>query len=213
MRLSHRGWLFGVLVLTCLLGTGCGQLPKLQGQQKKMVDVTAEYLGLDGQRVAVMVAADGQLLYKYPQAPSQICRAVTGRIASHVPGINATIPDQIMRFQNENPYWQNIRYGELVKKMDVDRVVLIDLVEYRTHEPGNAHLWQGIITANVGVIDASAADPDNFVFYNTVEVRFPEQSTVGLVDSDEESIQVGMLVLFARKAGGLFFDHQTEAPK
>jgi hypothetical protein len=33
------------------------------------------------------------------------------------------------------------------------------------------------------------------------------------VDSDEESIQVGMLVLFARKAGGLFFDHQTEAPK
>jgi len=68
-------------------------------------------------------------------------------------------------------------------------------------------------TANVGVIDAHAQDPDNFVFYNTVQIRFPEDSTVGLVDSDDESIQMGMLILFARNAGGLFYDHQVEAPE
>ena len=69
--------------------------------------------------------------------------------------------------------------------MDVDKIVLIDLVEYRTHEPGNSYIWQGLITANIGVIDAHASDPDNFVYYNTVQVRFPEESSIGVVDADD----------------------------
>jgi len=210
MSQANRGLSLGCLTVLLLLCTGC---QAMQREKKKMIDVSAEYMGLDGQKVAVMVAADELLLYGYPQAPIQLCRAVTGKIAVNVPDVNVTIPAEIIRFQKENPYWQNIRYSELVKKMGVDKIVLIDLVEYRTHEPGNAHLWQGIITANVGVLDALAEDPDNFVFYNTVEVRFPEKSSVGLVNSDDESIQLGMLILFARDAGGLFYDHQAEAPK
>ena len=201
--------LFFVLTLS-VIGVGCMPLPSEPG---KLVDVPAEYVGLQNKSVAVMVAADGLLTYNYPQAAEQICRVVTGKIAANVPGVTATIPDQVMAYQKANPYWQNVRYGELVEKMGVDNIVLIDLVEYRTHEPGNAHLWQGIITANVGVIDAAAQDPDNFVYYNTVQVRFPEKSTVGVVDSDDESIQLGMLLLFARDAGGLFYDHQVEAKK
>jgi len=210
MSQAYRRGFIWVLFVLCLTGAGCDTL---KSDQKKMVDIPAEFMELDGQKVAVMVAADGLLLYQYPKAPDQICRAVTGKIAAHVPGVTTTIPNQVMRFQKDNPYWQNIRYGELARKMGVDKVVLIDLVEYRTHEPGNAYLWQGIITANIGVIDTHAQDPDNFVYYNTVEVRFPEKSSIGLVDSDDESIQLGMLILFARDAGGLFYDHQVEAKK
>lgn len=190
------------------LGIGCESLP---GEKKKMIDVPAEYLGLADQRVAVMVAADGYMLSAHPDAPLHLCQALTSRIAGHVPGVTTTVPDQVIRFQKNNPYWLNLRYGKLVQKMDVDKIVLIDLVEYRTHEPGNSYIWQGLITANIGVIDAHASDPDNFVYYNTVQVRFPEESSIGVVDADDESIQLGMIFLFTRTAGGLFYDHHVEA--
>lgn len=194
------------LVLTLGL-VGCGPMPG----EKVMVDVTAEYLELADQRVAVMVAADGHMLHNYPHAPARLTTAITSMIAQHVPGVTTTIPEQIQRFQKDNPYWMNMRYSDLVKKMGVDKIVLIDLVEYQTHEPGNAHVWQGLITGNIGVIDANAQDPDNFVYYNTVSARFPQASDIGVIDADDETIQLGMVLLFSRKGGGLFYDHQVEA--
>ncbi len=208
-RQTTRGSVWLMLAGVCLLTAGCGAMPG----EKVMVDVTAEYLGLADQRVAVLVAADGHMLHSYPQAPLHLCKAITSRIARHVPGVTTTIPDQVIRFQEANPYWMNMRYGELAKKLDVDKIVLIDLVEYQTHEPGNAHIWQGLVTANLGVIDAHAQDPDNFVYYNTVTARYPETSSIGLIDADSDSTQLGMVLLFSRKGGGLFYDHQVEVDK
>ena len=200
----------GVWVLAvCLLCLGC----EPRSQRKQTVDVTAEYLGLNDQRVAVLVAADSHMLYQYPEASKLVCRAVTKRLAGHVPGITTTIPDAIDAFIKANPYWMNTRYGELAEQLDVDKIVLIDLIEYQTHEPGNAHIWQGLITGNVGVIDAHATDPDNLVFQNTVSARFPEETSIGVIDSDNETMQVGMVFLFARSSAGLFYDHQIEVPE
>jgi hypothetical protein len=207
IRAVSKGLLLIFILAVSGLGPGCNPLPS---EKRKMVDVPAEYLGLAGQRVAVMVAADGRTLSEYRDAPLRLSQAVTSRIAEHVPGIRTTVPDEVIRFQEANPYWMNLRYGELAEKMGVDKVVLIDLVEYRTHEPGNAYLWQGIITANIGVIDAHAQDPDNFVYYSTVQAHFPRDNGVGVVDADNESIQLGMIILFSQTAGGLFYDHQAE---
>ncbi|MEZ6192517.1 MAG: hypothetical protein R3C45_14675 [Phycisphaerales bacterium] len=200
-------WL--ILSLVCLHGVGCGPMPG----EKKMIDVKAQYLGLADQRVAVLTSADPHLLHDYPKAPLLINQAITSRIAKNVPGVTTTIPDEIDAFQKQNPYWMNMRYSELAEKLGVDRVVLIDMIEYQTHEPGNAYIWQGLITANIGVIDADARDPDNFVFQNTVEARFPQKSDVGLIDSDNDSIQLGLIFLFSQRGGGLFYDHQVEADK
>ncbi len=190
----------------CLLGLGCEPL----SERTTTVDVPAEYLGLANQRVAVMVSADSHMLYQYPQAQEIVCRAVTKKLAINVPGVTTTIPDQITEFQKANPYWMNMRYSELARHMDVDKIVLVDLIEFQTHEPGNAHIWQGLITGNVGVIDAHADDPDNLVFQNTVSAQFPEKSSVGIIDSDSDTIQLGMVFLFARSSAGLFYDHQIE---
>ncbi len=208
-RAFYGYWLWLVLSALCLHGTGCGAMPG----EKKMIDVKAQYLGLAGQRVAVLTSADPHLLHEYPKATLVINKAITARIAKHVPGVTTTIPDEIDAFQKQNPYWENMRYGELAEKLGVDRVVLVDLIEYQTHEPGNAYIWQGLVTANIGVIDADSRDPDNFVFQNTVQARFPEKSDIGLVDSDNDTIQLGLIYLFSRRGGGLFYDHQVEADK
>ena len=210
MRLDVSMRVLGLMLMAlCVQAVGCGPMPG----EKQMVNVQAEYLGLANQRIAVMVAADSHMLYQYAEARDNVCRAITAGIAKNVPGVTITIPDLLSDFQDDNPYWINMRYGELAKRLDVDMIVLVDLIEYQTHEPGNAHLWQGLITGNIGVIDAHSPDPDNFVFQNTVTVQFPEDSTVGVIDSDDDTIQLGMVTLFARRGGGLFYDHQIEIDK
>ena len=207
-RVVYGYGLWLALSALCLHGVGCA----MPGE-KKMIDVKAQYLGLAGQRVAVMTSADPHLLNQYPKAPLLLNSAITARIAKHVPGVTTTIPDKIDAFQTQNPYWANMRYGELAEKLGVDKVVLIDLIEYQTHEPGNAYIWQGLVTANIGVIDAHARDPDNFVFQNTVRARYPQDSDIGLFNSDNDTIQLGLVFLFAQQGGGLFYDHQVEADK
>ena len=208
------------LLLACLLSlgmaSGCNYLGFL-GQagraDEEIYEVSGQYLGLEGKSIAVMVVADEYLLFNYPHAQLGVARAVSARLADNMPTVTVMDPAQILAFQNNNPYWHAIAYGELIQKMRVDAIVLIDLIEYQTHEPGNAHIWQGQITGNVGVILADSPTPDDFVFYTAVRALFPEDRAVGIINSDEQTIQLGMLSIFSRDAGGLFYDHTIVKPR
>lgn len=176
---------------------------------ERTYQVKAQYLGLDGRTVAVMVAADEYTLFQSPSAPLKVSRAVSARIAANVSGASVVPPKDVIAFQHENPYWGAVPYGELIEKLGVERLVVVDLIEYRTHEPGNAHVWQGMIAGEVGVVEAESDDPDNFAFSTTVRGQFPEESSIGVLDSDRETIELGMLTIFSRDAGGLFYDHEV----
>jgi hypothetical protein len=202
-----------MLLLISALLTGCAAAGWLAqgaaGNGKKKIKVKAQYHNLENKRVAVMVCADEYTLFEFPGAPLKVSQFISGKIASNIPGTWLMNPREVIDFQNANPYWATLPYGELIRKMDVERLVIIDLVEYRTHEPGNSHVWQGVITGNVGVVEAEAADPDNFTFYTTVHALFPEESKVGMLNSDDETVELGMLATFARDGAGLFYDHEV----
>lgn len=200
------------LILLAAMVPGCGPLAWIaQGAAggKRTYQVKAQYLGLANQKVAVMVAADEYTLFQAPGAPLKVSRAVSAKIATHVPGVEIVPPQEVIDFQLKHPYWSAVPYSELTEDLGVDRIVLIDLIEYRTHEPGNAHVWQGVITGEVGVVEARGEDPDNFAFSTVVRARFPQDSAIGLVNSDDQTIELGMLVTFARDAAGLFYDHEV----
>lgn len=204
-----------LLALVLVVG-GCfpaGYIAQGVAKGPKKVQVKARYLDLQNKKVAVMVAADEYTLFEFPQAQLAVARAVSSKIASGVPGVTLMAPQEVLDYQEKNPYWNASRYSELIQKLGVDRIVLIDLIEYRTHEPGNAHVWQGLISGEVGVIEADADDPDDFAFKTVVAAQYPENSTIGLLNSDDATVQLGMLQTFARDAAGLFFDHEIVTPE
>ena len=181
----------------------------LEGSKKK-IRIHAAYLDLQDKTVAVMVFANEYTLFQHPNAPRLVCLQISRRIAEHVPGVTMMNPKQVCDFQDKNPHWTAMPFGELIDKMGVDRIVMIELFEYRTHDPGNAHVWQGLVNGGVGVIEADADDPDNLAFLTTVRAQYPEHSKVGIPNADRQTIEVGMVSVFARDAGGLFFDHEIE---
>jgi hypothetical protein len=179
------------------------------GDGTRTVQVKAQYRGLEGKTFAVLVASDDYTQFAYPGATAAIGRDVTARIGSEIPGASPLDPARVAQFQRENPYWITVPYGQLIERLGVERLVVIDLVEYSLREPGNAHVWQGQIVANVGVAEFGEGDGNAMSFSTTVKGRFPDNSSrVGVLNSDDKTIQFGLLADFSARTTNLFRDHE-----
>lgn len=209
-------------VSLCLLGLaltlgGCNFIAwtaaATRGEDKP-VDVPAEYLDLIDKRVAVMVSADEYTLFRFPRATDNVGQAVGSEIQANVDQAVVSIPRDIAAYQRKNPYWITSRPSRLLTDLGVDRLVVIDLAEYRTHEEGNASVWRGVIDGTVSVYEADGEDPDNRTFEKQVRAEFPEGGTFGLIDAEasQSTIEAATLQKFALRAGGLFFDYQELRP-
>ena len=200
-----------VLLPTVLSLGGCDVIAytasRFEGEEGPR-DVAAQYTGLTDQTVAVMVLTDESVRYRYPDAAYNLCLTMSRDIAQNVAGVTTIDPEAVSTFQRENPYWSTVPPSRLIERYNVDRLVLVDVAEYRTREPGNAHLWKGVIDGSVSVYEAESADPDNRAFEQRVRAEFPQSGTFGLTEGDPQTIQIGMLKLFTDRAAGLFYDHQ-----
>lgn len=209
-RQPRRG-LALLLVLALLPAGGCqlfGWVAKGAGLDQRKVNIPAEYTGLRGKRVAVVVNADQATYFEHPAAALRITRAVSQRLRADVPDIGIINPDDIDRFQRQNPYWHTLQYGELTRRLGVERLVYIDLIDFTLRERGNAHIWKGQLLAQVGVAEADGPAPDKLAYLQSLRTEFPPDQPVGVVNSDDATIEAGMLAVFAQQVANLFRDHK-----
>eukprot|EP00752_Nemacystus_decipiens_P013554 g12012.t1 len=177
---------------------------------EKVIDVQAQYLDLANRSVAIVVSMSDYTEFKHPDAKQMIAEEMTQRIQANVPGVTLTRPSEIIAWQKENAYWATRPPSMLIQQLKVERLVLVEIGEYRTHEPGDMHVLRGVISANINIIEAEAADPDNFGASFTKNVMYPEpgSSKIGRVGEDEKLIEVRTQIRFCESAAGLFYDHQ-----
>ena len=179
------------------------------GDQAGQVSVEAQYRGLENQTVAVLVAADEYTLFEHPTAAAAVCRQASSKLATEITGVHVLNPKQIEQFQKDNPYWNTTAYGQLLERLGVERLVLIDLITYALREPGNNYEWRGQIVANIGVCEAQSVDPDQFVFATTTQASYPQGGSIGVINGDRKTTQMGLHSVFSQKLLHLFKDHET----
>jgi hypothetical protein len=197
---GKRLWMAVMLGGALLCSQGCalaGYIAYVIRGPNKEPKIAQEYFKMENKTVAVLVSADDRTLYQFPSAPAAICRYVSRRLSAEVPGVTPLDPEQVIQFQAENPYWNTTPRSELFQRLRVDRLVVVDVAEYSTHDPGDANLWRGVLVAGVGVGEAESTRPDDLVYYRKVEVSFPPNQTIGLTNSDDATIQHGMLTRFS----------------
>jgi len=205
------GMTWMLLLVAALSLSGCeaaGWLAQGLEGSAPPIQVEAEYQGLQNQRVAVLVDAKLDTMYRHPLAQLEVAKVVSDRIAANVPGATVLNPRQVVDFQQRNIYWNTSTYSELAKRLDVSRLVMIDLSEYRLHEPGNVHMWRGQIAASVGVAETDSDKPDDLAYATVVNVAYPPDKPMGAIKADERTIKLGMYDLFGRAVVGKFHDHE-----
>ncbi len=170
-------------------------------------EMLAEYDGLRQSTCAVVVITDMVVMYEYPGVVANICVNLSRRIQQNVEGVQVLDPRVVLDWTHHTPGWQSMPYGRLCEELGVDRVVWVDLFEFRLNPPGNRWQWEGLASANVGVVEVDGFDPDAFAESYDVTASFPDIPELGRESATENQIETGLLASFVQEAGWLFYDH------
>jgi hypothetical protein len=216
-RITH---ILGALLLmgASLAVPGCvaGAVGALgqQIERGKKLDVPAAYDGLDSKTCAVIVNADYATLVEHPEVVKNITANVSVRIRQYVKDCTVLTPATVLNWQYRTPQWRAMPYGDIAKELGVERLVYIDLYEYRLNPTGNSYLWDGVAAANVGVIEADGLAPDEFVYSTNIVSKFPDKEGVGKESARREDIERGVLTIFIQRTSWLFYRHiEDKYPK
>ena len=183
-------------------------------EKDKMIEVLARYRGLENRSVAVLAHTDMTTAYENPMAVANIVANVASQIQRRVGGSRVLDPRDTLSWSHQHPAWPSMPPGEVAKELDVERVVMIDIYEYRLNPPGNAWIWEGVAAANVTVIEVDGIDPDAPAEEFNVAVGFPEDEGISRDMATANDIELGLQKLFVDKVAWLFYDHiEPKYPK
>lgn len=179
-------------------------------EREKKIEVLAEFEGLRNETVAVVVQADHMTLYEFPQVAANICANVSHRIQQNVEGSKVLNPTIVLDWTYRTPSWSAMPYGEVAKELGVDRLVWVDIFEFRLNPPGNRWIWEGVGTASVGIVESDGFDPDSFAQHWDISAEFPRIKGLGRESASKENVQTGLLAMFVQEISWLFYDHIEE---
>jgi len=221
----------GIVLLALLGGLGASlagcELPgamMASAERFEPVPFEAKYTGLEGRSVVVLVDAPSFVQYEHPRAVPVLTDLVSAGIVGFVQpeGYEETsdvIPEspptrilparEVLRWQDDNYLWPSMDYGEIAAELGAERLVIVDIIDYRLTEPGNVYLWDGYAAADVGVVEADGPDSSQFVATWRVVSRFPYIDGVTRDDASARDVEDGLQIDFARRIVRLFHDYEV----
>lgn len=191
---------------------GCAIAPFLRSSELHgSKDIAAKYTDLAGKSFAVVVAADRNIQATFPMLVPQVTTTVSDRLKEQVGASGWVPPSDVLGFQYQHPQWNTWTLHRLADELGVDRLIFIDIQEFRLHEPGNEYLWNGAATALVGVVEGDSDVTESFTFSEPINVRYPTKET-GL--SPAQTSWTDMQVILAKRlvdrASWLFYEHEEK---
>ncbi|MCC5786988.1 MAG: hypothetical protein JJU33_09840 [Phycisphaerales bacterium] len=197
-----------------IAGTGC-QIFGVAGVVAKAIDdatpkkVYAEYTGLQGKTFAVVVAASQMVQSEFPALVPELTSRVTANLAENAGAAGFVPAEQVVLFQKQNPRWALMDREELGKALGgVDRVVFIELDEFRLREPGNRYLWDGQASGMIAVIEADGPLAGEYRYQRMIRVGFPDSSGFSQDDFGAGAVASALVSRFSRRAAWMFYDHE-----
>ena len=174
---------------------------------EKKVEVLAKYRGLENKTVAIVVNADRSVLYEHPTVVPNVAGNVAAGIREHVSGAQVLDWRESLAWCSRTPSWTTLPLGEVAKELGVDRVVFVDIFEFRLNPVGNRWIWEGMAGANIGLVERDSLDPDAFVEEYSVAVKFPDIKDLSRESATEQQIMLGLVGKFTQTVNKLFYDH------
>jgi len=190
----------------CAVGSLIGGMMQ-NAEYQKQIEVLPKYDDLEGRTVAIIVDADMATLYQFPDLVDKITGGVTMRIGRDVPNVSVLRPQDVLAWQWRTMQWNALTYGEIAEQLGVDRVVYIEIYEYRLNPPGNQWLWDGVAAARVSVIERDGFDPDAFAETVDVIAKFPDIEGVDKTGATAYQIEMGLLADFIKRCAWVFHTH------
>jgi len=169
--------------------------------------VDAEYRGLSGKSFAVLVTAPAVIQASRPGLAGRVAIVVSDNLAGNTDASGFVPGPRIIDYQYNRPNWVAKPLGEVAKDLGVQRIIYVDIGEYRLRDPGNQYVWEGVAAAQVGVVEADTSLPDDMAYQKRIEVKFPDAAGFTPQDLSEAAVNSELTRRLCDRVAWLFYTH------
>lgn len=194
--------------------SGCGAvrfLAYLFSPPEPKKTVRADFAGLQGRSVAVVVYADESTRaeYPYPDVRLSVGQQVEARLTEHVKGVSVIDSQRVVRYQNQDTDWSSRDRTHLGKVFNADYVLLVSLVRYAMRDPGMLDSYRGRIVAEASLYETATPEADARRWYAAdFEAVYPEPSRPPLTHEQAGDLRYRVERIFAEALVGKFYTHK-----
>lgn len=214
----HRPIAVVLTVSLALLMGGCnilGFFGAIEAERRRTgtMEVEGIYDGLQGQTVAVVVDVSREVEMTSPRVPGAILTEVIARLEANA-GAKSIVPAvEVQRLMYDDPGLLDRTYDEVARRFGVDRLVVIQLDEFRLAEPGNQYVWNGQAAGNLLVVEADSYIEDDVRLEQYVNVKYPFKPNTTIDELPADAVALELLRRFANRASWYFYTHRERYPE
>jgi hypothetical protein len=202
-------------LLLLLLAGGCSVLGAVASNIPKIVQ--AEYEGLRGQKVAVMVWVDRGVRIDFPGLQLDTATLIQGDLAANT-GKNelkgTSFPWEarsVVRFQREHPELEGKPATDYATRISgITRLLYVEVDDFSTRGDETVQLRRGRMSGRVRVVELQDGAAKVVYEKQGIEVAYPEKRPEGLLNTTEAQVYEQTLRAFAIKISQLFYDYEVE---
>ena len=204
MSLKNIMWALPLALAGCgILGFGPGAQEELETHA-----TGTAYAGLADQSTAIVVWAPPATLDEYP-AREEIATFVATQMRGHMPTTRLVDPQDVVRWQDDTLNWGNLSAGEIGRHFKVERVLMIQVLDYSTRRPLGVSNLQGRLRAQCRIYDTAqaAAAPGTAAWTGLVDAAWPSGKPLDPTQINEAAVRQRTLDTFAEALVRYFYEH------
>jgi len=193
------------LLASPLLLSGCWLFAADERMRGK--EVVAEYLGLADKSVAIVVYVEPATLNEFPDAREEVSAHIARQMRENMPTTRLLDPKDVIHWQDETINWVGLSEKDIGKHFGVDRVLMVEVLDYSTRMKDGYSDLQGNIraTAKVFEVDTAESVPS---WTGSFDVRWPKDGPVDTDRVNEVVVRMRTLQSFSEKVVNCFYTHR-----
>lgn len=209
-----------ILVLLLSL-PGCTLFGVLAGKVAPGQSVPAQYAGLAGQSVAVMVWAGEGTTIDFPDVRVDFAGGLQKKLqqadaakTKEVAGLTfPTSPAAVVRLQENHPEYEALPLAAVAPKLGVTRVIYVEIENLQTRSDASVELYRGSATATMKVVEVPRGGGPATVAYeeSAITAVFPPNTREeGTPDGNDFVIYRGTIDALTTEVAKRFVPYQEE---
>ena len=225
MRLRPRVFCLPLFVLLCVLQCGCTVLGVAAYKLKPPETIKPKYTNLVNQTVGVMVWADQGVRIEWPTLQLDIANGVDHKLraqtvddkgkpkAKTLLGVTYPYPPaSFVRYQQDHPETQAMTITDFAAKLDVNRLIYVELEDFATRAAQSVDLYRGHGKATVRVIEITPDGKASVAYtWENIEVFYPPKAPPeGIPNAGDARIYGGTEDALSTEIAQLFFPYQVQ---
>ncbi len=207
LALATLGALATISIPGCIIPAAIGGMAESYHRTGKST-VHAEFTGISGKSFAVVATGSRLIEADHPGLTARLIQRINDRLIANANPSYAIPSGDLLTVLYNTPQWPAMTRGEVGEMLGVERLIVVEIIDYSLNEPGNQYIWDGVATALVQVFETDSAMPDDPVFEKSIRITFPDAKGFLRTDIPEAAVTSEISNRLVNRVAWLFYEHE-----